>query len=136
MLPVPSRRPPNLHISRQIAISMSVISVVVGCTIMVTVISIYGLAEGSTPIIISLAAALTTSIPGLIAALKSTESADTASKTHDTAEATRTITEFTASQTAVLQMQFNEHCGEVCPAQECPLRRLLTHGHTTGETSQ
>jgi hypothetical protein len=125
VLPIHPQRPHNLRISRQVAILIAVMSVVAGVTAMIVVISIFGIAEGSTPIMVSLASALATAVPGLIAALKSTESADSASKAQNTAEAARRISELTASQTVALQMQFNQHCGEVCPAKDCPLRDLV-----------
>src|SRR5690242_10478609 len=90
--PIP---PNNFGISRELAVAVSVVGVATAIIVLVIFISVYGLSDRTTPVIVTLAGALATAIPSLVSSLKSTEAADTAAKT-------KHVAEFTASQNAAL----------------------------------
>jgi hypothetical protein len=94
----------NLGISRQLAVTISIGTVCVSL-----VVAIRSGIDATT--VMAFVGVLT----ALVAALKSTESADTASKTHN-------IVQLTASQNAAIHQTLVSHCGDMCPLDACPLR--------------
>lgn len=98
--------PHNLGISRQLA---NIIAL--GCVLLtLTLVAIFS--AGNLAVI---AAAVGPLLLALVAAFKSTEAADTASRTH-------TVVEFTASQQAAIHQTLIAHCGDICPLENCALR--------------
>lgn len=78
-------------------------------------IVIWGLDEQSTPIIATLLVTLGSAIATSIAAIKSTEAADTAAESNKLAH-------LTASQSAAVQQAVQTHIGHMCPRDDCPFR--------------
>jgi len=107
--------PKNLGISRQLALLVVAVGVLL-CIfgIGVTVLTL-GLDDKSTPIITTVFGILGTALVTAMTGLKATEAADTAAKAH-------TLAEYTASQSAAIQQAIVAHCGEICPSLNCPLR--------------
>lgn len=92
---MPAMSPNNLGISRQMAVTVSIVSVVVALITLVFAASL-GFVNAET--LIAFVGMLGVVIPSLVSALKSSEAADTASKVSNTVQ-------FTASQHAtVMQM--------------------------------
>lgn len=110
-------RRPNLGISRPLAI-VTVIGVsVVALAVIVVSFLVIGVAADASPSLVTVVGLFATVITGLFAALKATETADTASKTHD-------VVTLTASQNAAIQQVLMAHCGAICPLPNCALREL------------
>jgi hypothetical protein len=102
----------NLGISRQLAIAVAIIAVCGALAV--------GLSRGmDATAIVSFMGVLT----ALVGALKATEAADTASKTHNLAHQANALAKLTASQNAAIAQLYMAHCGDICPLTECPLRK-------------
>lgn len=92
---MPNIPPANLGISRQLAVTVSIVSVVFAL-VTLTIAAGFGFVDTQT--LIAFVGTLGVVIPSLVSALKSAEAADTVSKVSNTVQ-------FTASQHAtVLQM--------------------------------
>lgn len=91
--------PQNLGISRQLAVTISIVSVVVAL-ITLTVGASLGVIDSQT--VLTFVGTLGVIIPTLVSALKATEAADTASKVSNTVQ-------FSASQHASVLQMLQEH---------------------------
>lgn len=98
MSPIP---PANLGISRQMAVTVSMVSVVLALTVL-TIGAGFGIVDSQT--VLTFVGTLGVVIPSLVAALKSSEAADTVSKVSNTVQ-------FTASQHASVMQMLQEHTG-------------------------
>jgi hypothetical protein len=110
------RRVANLGISRQVAVLVALVSALLTIGALGISMLVFGVSQETVPVIATLVGTLGISANGLISALKSTEAADTASKTQQVAE-------LTASKAATIEQLTTAHCGEICPSLICPLRR-------------
>ena len=105
--------PKNLGFSRQFALTVAFVG---ACVTVIALIGGIAFAHIDAGSLLTMVAMLGTLSAALVGSVKATESADTASKNHQ-------LTEFTASQNASLQQLFMAHCGELCPLDNCPLRK-------------
>jgi len=92
-------KPANLGISRQFAVAVSMVSVVLALLIL-TIGAGLGFIDSQT--LLTFVGTLGVVIPSLVAALKSSEAADTASKVSN-------VVQFTASQHASVMQMLQEH---------------------------
>lgn len=112
----------NLGISRYLAIVVAIsVSLLSLGGLGISLVLADGRAETS-PSVVTILGLFGTITTGLIAALKSTETADVASKTQDTVQMTQDIVSLTASQNATIQQVLMAHCGAICPLPSCGLR--------------
>jgi hypothetical protein len=104
--------PKNLGISRQLSLTVVAVGV---CLTVIAIVGgvVFGRVDGA--VIAVLVGQLGLLLPAIAGSVKATESADTASKSHQ-------LTVLTASQNASLQQMMLAHCGELCPLDSCPLR--------------
>jgi len=96
---MPNVPPANLGISRQLAVTVSIVSVVVALLALVFAAAL-GVIDSQT--LLTFVGTLGVVIPSLVAALKSSEAADTASKVSNTVQ-------YTASQHASVMQMLQEH---------------------------
>jgi hypothetical protein len=121
--------PRNLGISRQAAVTVCILAAVIALGGIGFSTVAWGVDDKSTPVLLSILGTISTLILGLVAALKSTEAADTGAKTHSVAELTATKTFELQQQTAEVENAVREHCGQICPSIHCPMRQMAG-GHT------
>jgi len=96
---MPLSPPNNLGISRQLAVTISIVSVVLALLVLVIAAGL-GVIDSAT--LVTFVGTLGVVIPSLVSALKATEAADTASKVSNTVQ-------FTASQHASVMQMLQEH---------------------------
>lgn len=109
--------PRNYGLSQRAAITVSLIGAGLAVAAIVVAMLIFGLSERTAPAVLGLIAAFGSVLINLSSAIKSAEAADSASKTHRTAA-------YAVSQNAAIEQAVTAHCGEICPAMNCPLRQM------------
>jgi tellurite resistance protein TehA-like permease len=109
MAPLFSGRWP--HIKYEVAVIVGILGGMIPLGVVAILLTIYGLTPQTVPLLVTIFAMMGPVLQGLVNTLKSTEAADTASKT-------KNVVELTASKVSTIQQVV-----DTCPTTDCPLKK-------------